>query len=118
MVQRGQRSIVLIMGLSAGSVFVALLCSWQSLAVQYHLRKLRGDANYFLDVLERLGQGARQEALRQYLALPEGKDLLFQAFLKEVLGAQSRAGGPLRFSTGNLLQSIDPSSLALLWIGP
>src|SRR5262249_42071780 len=117
MVQRGQRMFVLITGLSMGGVLVALLCSWRSLAVQYHLRKLKGDANYFLEVLEGPGQGAPQEALRQYLALPDGRDRLFRAFLKEVLDSWSRVEAQLGSFESDSPHSLETSSLALLWIG-
>src|SRR5262249_18496254 len=104
---------------SAGGILVALACSWQSLAVQYHLRKLKGDANYFLEVLVQPGQGTRQEALRQYLALPDGRDRLFRAFLKEVLDSWVQVETQLRSSfESDSPHSLETSSRALLWIGP
>src|SRR2546426_8946430 len=86
-----------VLGLGALAVLVTLLSSWRSIALEYHLRRLHNDSEYFFQVLEEPGQGPRREALRRFLELSEGKERLFLAFLNEVLGLQ---GQQLTFSFG------------------
>jgi len=106
-----------VLGLGALVVLVTLLSSWRSIALEYHLRRLRNDSAYFFDVLEEPGQGPRREALRRFLELSDGKERLFLAFLNEVLGLQ---GHQLSWSFGgdHGPGSLNESSMGLLWIGP
>ncbi len=79
------KAIALFTG--AGVIGIAVLgfIYWKELAAQYHLYKLRSNADYFSEILEEPEGTPQRKAVRAFLRSDEGKEALFRQYAEVVL---------------------------------
>ena len=59
--------------------------SWREIAIQYHLRKLRANAGYFSEIVEDPEESPTKDALRRFVATPDGSVALCRTLVLETL---------------------------------
>lgn len=82
-----------LLGLAVAALAGAAALQWRGLLEVYHLVELRRDPGQFEAML--LGGGSKEDAARQFLREPEGKQALFRLYLAEY----DRGSSGFNFST-------------------
>ncbi len=77
------RSVALVAGLGALTVLALTAFCWESLAVQYHLCRLKDEPGYFRQILEKPRGPIPRRAILQFTSTKLGAEALLRATLKE-----------------------------------